>query len=128
MSKPRFTSRKHQFLKQNSAFIDILQGHMAMDIEVGIKSTAGTPVKTGDMKAEVRHFRSPTGGFRVESEKEYSAVQEKGMRMTGPGAPTRKFTNYTTAGTGAGWFRRAIDAVWKNRDNYVEVARKAVGL
>lgn len=128
MSKPKFTSNRQTFLKLNTAFVDMLQGHMAMDIEIGIKTTSGTPVKTADMKAETRHFRSPTGGFRVETQKEYAAVQEAGVRKTGKGAPTKKFEHYTTAGTGSHWFQKAIDRVWGNRDTYVQVAKEAVGL
>lgn len=128
MSKPKFTSDRQTFLRLNSAFIDLLMGHMAMDIEIGIKTTAGTPVKTGDMKAETRHFRSPSGGFRVESAKEYAAVQEAGVRKSGPGGPTRPFRNYTTSGTGPHWFQKAIDDVLRNKDNYIEVAKQAVGL
>lgn len=128
MSGYKFTSNRQTFLRLNSAFVDMLMGHMAMDIEIGIKTTAGTPVKTGDMKAETRHFRSPSGGFRVESPKEYAAVQEAGIRKSGPGGPTRQFENYSTAGTGPHWFQKAIDGVWRNRENYVRVASEAAGL
>jgi hypothetical protein len=128
MGKSVFSSDRSEFMRKNDAFLDLLKGSMAMDIEVGIKMTAGTPVKTGDMKAETRHFRSETGGFRVETDKEYAAVQEAGQRLTGPGAPTQPFENYTTPGTSAGWFQRAIDAVLDNQANYVTRAAEAVGL
>lgn len=128
MGKARFTSYRPEFMRKHNAVKDMIMGHMAADIETAIKTTAGTPVKRGDLKAETRHFRSPSGGFRVESDKEYAAVQELGRRMTGPGAPTRAFTHYSTGGTSAGWFRRAVDAVWRNRKGYIVEARRAVGL
>lgn len=126
--KPKFTSNREKFNTQNAAVLDMIQGHMAMDIEVAIKTTAGIPVKTGAMRADVRHFKSKTGQWRVEADKEYSAVQEVGQRMSGKGAPTDKFSNYTTAGTGAGWFKRAIDSVVKNIPQYITEARKAFSL
>jgi hypothetical protein len=124
----KFKSDRVEFNRKHNAFKDNLMGNMALDIEVGIKTNGRTPVKTGDMKAETRHFRTESGGFRVETEKEYAAAQEAGQRLTGPGAPTGPFQNYTTAGTGAGWFQDAIDNVWRNKDNYIEVAARAAGL
>lgn len=123
-----FKSIRGTFDRNNEAFKDLVQGHMSMDIEVGIKTTAGTPVKTGGMKAEVRHFKNGRGGWRVEAGKEYSAVQERGQRLSGKGAPTRKFTHYSTPGTSAGWFQRAIDNVIRRRESYIAEASRAVGL
>lgn len=123
-----FTSSRDAFMRKSDSFKELVQSRMAMDIEVSIKTNAGTPVKTGGMKAEVRHYRNEKGGWRTEAGKEYSAVQEKGRRLTGKGAPTKKFENYTTSGTGAGWFQRAINGVLRNRVNYITEARKAVGL
>lgn len=123
-----FTSKRSDFNRNNDAFKDMVQARMAMDVEVGIKTSAGTPVKTGGMKSDVRHFKNERGGWRVEAGKEYSAVQEAGRRMSGKGAPTAKFKNYTTSGTSAGWFRRAIDAVHRNKNTYIMEARRAVGL
>lgn len=123
-----FTSKRSDFDRNNAAFKDMVQGRMAMDVEVAIKTSAGTPVKTGAMKADVRHFKNEKGGWRVEAGKEYSAVQEAGRRMTGKGAPTKQFSHYTTAGTKYGWFKRAIDGVHRNKDAYVMEARRALGL
>lgn len=123
-----FTRKRGEFERANDAFKDMVEGRMAMDVEVGIKTTAGTPVKTGGMKAEVRSFKAENGHHRVEAGKEYSAVQEAGIRMTGKGAPTKRFSHYSTAGTKYGWFKRAIDAVTRNRTMYIEEARRAVGL
>jgi hypothetical protein len=128
MGNFKFTSNRGPFLRKNEAFKEMVLGHMAMDIEVAIKSKAGMPVKTGAMKSEVRHFKTENNKWRVESDKAYSSVQEAGIRKTGPGAPTRRFKNYTTAGTGAGWFARAIDMTFKNKDHYIQEAKRAVGL
>lgn len=120
MSKA-FKSFRGDFNRKNDAFRDFVMGHMALDIERLIKTSVGTPVKTGDMKAETRSFKHQrTGSFRVESPKEYAAVQEAGERQ---GVP---FTNYTTSGTSGGWFHRAIAIVASNRANYVKEGVRAV--
>lgn len=123
-----FHSKRDVFNRNNESLKDMIQGRMAMDVEVAIKTTAGTPVKTGGMKSEVRHFKNEKGGWRVEAGKEYSAVQEAGMRMTGKGAPTKRFDKYTTAGTKWGWFKRAIDSVHRRREQYILEARRAIGI
>jgi hypothetical protein len=112
------------FDAKNEALKDMIQGHMAMDIEVAIKTSAGTPVKTGAMKADVRHFKSARNKWRVEADKAYSAYQERGARQDG----SHVVKHYTTPGTSAGWFKRAIDSVVKNRDAYIMEARKSMGL
>lgn len=124
MSRMRFKSNSAAFLHKNAAFTDMVKGRMAMDIEVALKTTAGMPVKTGAMKSETRHFRSPSGGFRVEIDKAYAEYQERGMRADG----SRVVRKYTTGGTGKGFFKRAIDGTWKNKDNYIHEARRALNL
>lgn len=123
MNRPIFISHRTEFNRKNDAIIDMAQGRMAMHIEVAIKTSAGTPVKTGGMKSEVRHFRAANHKFRVEAGKEYSAVQELGRR-----AGAAVFSHYTTAGTHAGWFKRAIDTVVPHKAEYYQQAVKAVGL
>jgi hypothetical protein len=119
-----FNSKRDLFDRNNEAFKDMVQGRMAMDVEVAIKTTAGTPVKTGAMKSDVRHFKNEKGGWRVEAGKEYSAVQEAGRRLSGQGA--KQFSHYTTAGTKYGWFKRAIDSVTRRKDTYILEARRAI--
>ncbi len=108
----------------NDGLIDMIQAHMSQDIEVAIKIGGRTPVDTGLMKSQVRSFKSPSGGYRVEANAVYSAYQERGEARDG----SRKVRNYTTSGTGAGWFQDAIDKTIAKRDNYIDVARKAFGL
>lgn len=119
-----FTSKRGEFNRKNAGFIDMVQGHMAMDIEIALKMTAGMPVKTGAMKSGTRHFRGPKGGFRVEIDKAYAAFQERGMRRDG----SHVVRHYTTAGTGKGFFKRAIDGVVKNRNSYIAEAKRALNL
>lgn len=119
----RFISKASSFLGKNDALKDMIVAHMAQDIEVAIKTSAGTPVKTGDMKSWVRHEKIGEGRYRVRAEKEYSAVQEAGIRR---GA--RPFSRYTTSGTSAGWFKRSIDSVSRNKVAYVQEAKKALNI
>lgn len=130
----RFISKRPQFERKNNALIDMVTGHMAMDIEMHLKTDAGMPVSNtkasgnkrggGHMKSETRHFRSPNGGFRVEIDKAYAAYQERGMRKDGS-HPVR---NYSTAGTSKGFFKRAIGKVVPRKLTYIAEARKALNL
>lgn len=123
-----FKSNADEVMRVTRVLVDMIQGRMAMDIEIATKTSSGMPVKTGGMKSEVRSFKTGEGKWRVIAGKEYSAVQEAGVRLSGKGAPTRPFTNYTTSGTGPGWFNRAIMSVVKNREQYVQEAKRALGL
>lgn len=122
-NKARFTSDRRAFLRKNSQFVDMVGAHMAQDIEIVIKTGGRTPVKSGDMKGEVRHFKLRRGVYRVESPKEYSATQEKGIRRG-----SRPFTNYTTPGSGKGWFEDATGTIVRNRDSYVDEVARSVRL
>lgn len=122
-NKARFTSNRSAFLRKNSQFVDMVGAHMAQDVEVAIKTGGRTPVDTGDMKAEVRHYKLRRGTYRVESPKEYSAPQEKGIR-----AGSRPFSNYTTPGTGKGWFQDAVGTIVRNANSYVDEVKRAVRL
>ena len=124
----RFTSNRVAFLRKNDAFMDMVTGHMALDIERNLKAGSGMPVKTGRMKSSARHFRNNRGNFRIEVNAEYAAVQEAGIRKTGKGAPTARFKNYTTAGTGAGFFMRAVNSVTGRKSSYIEEAARALNL
>lgn len=125
MSKAVFVDKSPAFFSKHEAFKDMVLGHMAIDIERSIKLDGRTPVDKGDLKAETRSFRSPSkrDSYRVEADKEYAAVQEKGYR-----AGSRVFTNYTTPGTGAGWFQLAINRTLANKRNYIDEARRALNL
>lgn len=134
MGKAVFTPKHGEFLRKNAIAKDMVLGHMAMDIEIAIKTTAGTPVSNtkqsgnrsggGHMKAEARHFKNRNNQFRVEVNKKYAAYQERGARADG----SHRVRHYSTAGTSAGWFRRAIASVAKNGNNYVIEAKRALNL
>ena len=121
MSNAVFKSMRSEFNRRNQGFIEMCQQRLAMNIEVVIKTGGKTPVDTGEMKSQVRHFRYGKG-FRVEANAIYSAVQEVGQREG------YQFKNYTTAGTGAGWFQDAIDRTLENRDSYIMESARANGL
>ncbi|MFA5937674.1 MAG: hypothetical protein WC822_07410 [Candidatus Paceibacterota bacterium] len=123
MSKARFTSNRSAFLRKNSQFVDMVGAHMAQDIEIALKTGGLTPVKTGDLKGEMRHEKIKRGHYRVESPKEYSAVQEQGQRK---GA--RAFTKYTTSGTGKGFFKKAVNSIVRNANSYVDEVARSVRL
>lgn len=124
MGKLIITDKVPQFLRKNQSFMEMVKGHMAMDIEVLLKTSAGMPVKTGAMKSDTRHFKTAGGGYRVEVDKAYASYQERGRRADG----SHVVRNYTTPGTSSGFFMRAIGMVLRNRTSYIDEARKALGL
>ena len=121
-NKAVFTDKSGGFFRKNSAFIDVVLGHMAQDTEVALKVTSGMPVDKGQMKASTRHFRNERGKFRVIVNKEYASAQEAGI------VDGRRVRHYTTAGTSAGFFARAIATVERQKDMYIQMGRRAVGL
>jgi hypothetical protein len=134
MTSARFTSKLPAFLGKNEAFKDMLMGHMAMDIEVLAK--ARVPVSNtkasgnsrgggGHLQSAIRHERNPTGtGFRVVAKKSYAAYQERGMRADG----SHVVRHYSTSGTGAHWFKDAIDKTRAKQATYIAEVKGALGL
>jgi hypothetical protein len=122
-AKMTFKSNIPDFIAKHEAAKEMLMSTMSLDMERGIKSTSGTPVDKGQMKASA-HQERWINGYRVVVNKEYAEYQERGSREDG----THQITNYTTAGTSAGWFQRAVDSVLGNSANYIEIARRAIGL
>lgn len=122
MTGPVFVSKHGPFLRKNAALQDMVLGHMALDIEVMAK--AKVPVRKGHLQSSISHHRNDTGKFRVVANKEYAAYQERGARRDG----THRVRRYTTAGTGKGWFKAAIETALRNRSGYITEARKALGL
>ncbi len=121
--KAKFTKNRAGFLRKNDQLVDMVGAHMAQDIEVVLKTGGKTPVDTGDMKGEMRHFKRARGKYRVESPKEYSATQEKGQRRG-----SRPFSKYTTPGSGKGFFDNATGSIVRNRNSYVDEVARAVRL
>ena len=118
----KFKSTRSSFNSKNRQFKEIAMSRMAQDIEILIKTGSRTPVKSGELKAKVRHTRTQNG-YRVESNSEHSAVQELGSRR---GA--RPFKNYTKPGSGKGWFKEAILKVEGKKDQYIKDASRSVKL
>lgn len=127
MSKAKFTSNRTQFKSKNREFMDLMVGRMAMDIERLIKTGGKIPRKYGELQSSVRHEPLKSGnfttGYRVKADADHAAVQEAGKRR---GA--REFKNYTTPGTGKGWFKGAIITVASKKDQYIQQAKRSAKL
>lgn len=124
MSQPIFKSDRGSFNSKHTAFIDMALGRMAMTVEIALKTSAGMPVKTGNMKSQTRHFKNKVGNWRTEIDVEYAGYQELGRRRDG----SRVVRNYSTSGTSAGFFMRAIDIMFRQRDGLIMEAKRAVQL
>lgn len=119
-----FRSHRNEFNRKNMGFQEYVKSRMGFDMEQILKTSSGMPVKFGNMKSQTRHFKTANGGVRVEVDVEYASYQEAGVRRDG----THRVRKYTTAGTSAGFFKRSIDKVWKNRDSYIAEAKRAFNL
>lgn len=111
------------FLSKSSDASNMALAHMAQDVEIGVKTGGKTPFKDGPLRDQTYHEQVRDKHFQVVVPVEYAEVQEKGRRGS-----SKAFRNYTTAGTGKGYFEEASDGVVKNADQYFEEAVAAHGL
>ena len=123
MARYRFKSDRSRFLRKNAALVDMIAMHMGQDIEIQVKTGGRTPFNKGPLRDMTTHRKVAKGHVRAEVPVEYAAVQEKGQRR-GAG----RFVQYTTPGTGPGFFKRAIESVLARLNGYVEEAARAAGL
>jgi hypothetical protein len=124
MAQQGFSSNRGNFNHKHLAFVDMALGRMAMAVEIALKTSSGMPVDTGNMKSQTRHFKNDNGNWRTEIDTAYAAYQEKGMRKDG----TRIVKNYTTSGTGSGFFMRAIDIMTRQKESLIMESKRAVNL
>jgi hypothetical protein len=124
MNKPVFKSNRKPFMDKHKSFMDMAFARLAMSVEVALKTTAGMPVKTGNMKSQTRHFKSENGSWRVEVDVAYAAFQEAGQRAAGG----YRVRHYSTSGTSAGFFMRAIDTMLRQRNNIIMESKRAFNL
>lgn len=133
MSRPIFKSDRSAFNNRNESFIDMALGRAAMIVEIALKTTAGMPVSNtkasgnkrgggGHMKSETRFFKNQRGNWRTEVDKEYAAAQEAGIIN---GHPVK---NYSTPGTSAHFFLRAIDTMVRQSESIIAETRRALKL
>lgn len=122
-TKMRITNRHRAAIAKSAMATDMALAHMAQDIEIGIKTNGRTPFQKGALRGETYHEKKRVGKYEVIAPVEYAAVQEAGVR-----AGAAPFSNYTTAGTGKGWFREAVNKVVTHGDQYFKEAHRAVAL
>lgn len=120
----RFVSNRGAFMSKHERFMELLVSRIAMQGEVILKTSAGMPVLTGNMKSQTRHFKNARGNYRLEIDVEYAAYQEAGRRADG----SHQVTRYSTSGTSAGFFTRTIEQLSRNYLSYVREAKQAVNL
>jgi len=127
MSKAIFKSNRTVFNAKNRDFKDIATGKMAMDIERLIKTGGRIPRKKGELQSSISHeplkLGGSTTGYRVKADSDHAAVQELGKR-----AGAREFKNYTTPGTGKGWFKNAIITIEGKKEAYIKEASRSAKL
>lgn len=117
-----FTSDRSEFNRKHESFIELVTSRMAVSVESYLKISAGMPVKTGRMKSATRSFKNKRGSWRTEVDVAYAAPQEAGT------IKGSSIQHYSTPGTSAGFFQRAIDNNNSNRNQFIQEAKEAVGL
>ena len=122
MIKEEFIDESAETGQKIVAMTDHFMGLMAANIEIQAKTAGNIPRKTGGMQSGIRHTRTGMGQYEVTSDKEYSAAQEAGIIH---GSPVE---NYTTPGTGAHWFQKAIDKTKERESELLRSASNAAGM
>lgn len=123
LTQVRFNNKTKEFIARNAVAVDAAIAFMAQDIEIIIKTGGQTPFRKGKLRGDTYHEKIAVQKYRVNVPVEYAAVQEKGYR-TGA-AP---FKNYTTAGSGKGFFKDAVTKVSKKSDTYFKQAKDVAGI
>lgn len=118
----QFTDHHREVLSRSTAMTDMMMGLMAAGIEIQLKTSGNTPFKHGGLRSHARHIKIRHAEYEVSDDQEYAAAQEAG---TVRGHPIR---NYTTGGTGKGFFKRSIETVKARGEEYAFTAARAHGL
>lgn len=131
----KFDDSSKEFISRVAVFTDTMMALMAADIHNKIITKGRVPflphstkwAQRGALRSSIRHIKLAVGHYAVTAgtgspAAAYAAAQEAGMIK---GSPIK---NYSTPGTGAHWFRDAIDEVKSNASEYAGQAAKAAGI
>ena len=123
----KFDDNSKEVVSRIAVFSDTLMALMAANIEIQAKTGGRTPFLHGALRSSIRSQKVSVANYKVtagtgSSAAAYAAAQEAG---TTRGFPMR---NYTTPGTGAGWFKGAISTVLERSVEYIETAKNTSGL
>lgn len=130
-----FNNKSTEFISRVAVFSDTMMGLMATAMETQMKTSGKVPFLTkstknaqrGALRQSIRSTKLAVGKYAVTAgtgspAAAYAAAQEAG---TTRGFPMR---NYSTSGTGPGWFKDAIDTVKSRSSEYAVTASNASGL
>lgn len=131
----KFDDKHKEFIARTAVFADELMGLMASSIHSQIITSGRVPMlpkstknaQRGALRASIRHNKLSVGQYEVTAGKNspaqaYAASQEAG---TTRGYPIR---NYSTPGTGAHWFRDAVNTIKERKLEYINKALTVAGL
>lgn len=118
----KYTSKVPEFLSKHDQALDMATAHAAADVETLVKTSGKTPFKKGHLRGRTYHRRIGVKEHKTVVPVEYASVQEKGSR----GGVA--FRNYTTPGTGSGFFAHAISQVTRRSTKYIKEALRATGV
>lgn len=131
----QFIDNKTEFIAKSAAFTDLLMGLMAAKIQSSIITSGRVPLlpvstkwaQRGALRQSIRSVKLAVGMYVVTAgtgspAAAYAAAQEAGTTRG------HVMKNYSTPGTGAHWFRDAIDTTIAQAPELIQRAKNAVGL
>jgi 3-hydroxyisobutyrate dehydrogenase-like beta-hydroxyacid dehydrogenase len=135
----KFTDHSKAVTDKTANFVDLFLGLMAVAIEANVKTGGSVPLLNtvakggsknairGALRASIRHQKIAPGKYIVtmgtgSPADAYAAAQEAGQTHG------HQIKNYSTPGTHAGFMAEAILTVLGNKEEYIDRAKKAVGL
>lgn len=114
------------FVDKNAIFQDLFLGLLASNIEIQVKTKGKTPKKTGQLRRSVYSAKLGQNHYAVFSSADYALAQERGYEDRG--GKRIVFKNYTTDGTGPGWFKSAVDDTRDRQNEFARIAAKHAGV
>jgi hypothetical protein len=122
-----FIDKSTEFTSRIAVFADTMMALMAASIESQIKTSGRVPFKKGALRSSIKSSKVSVGKYQVTAgtgttAAAYAAAQEAGTTRG------HVMQNYTTPGTGAGWFQDGVDTVKQRTAEYAQTAQNAAGI
>lgn len=131
----KFVDKRTEFIAKTALFTDTLMALMATNIQAKMITSGKVPflpkstkwAQRGALRQSIRSQKISVGNYIVTAgtgspAAAYAAAQEAGMTRGHP------MTKYSTPGTGAHFFRDAIDDTLEIAPDLIQTAKNASGL
>lgn len=128
--KSNFVSHELEAITKINNAMDFIQQDTSATIVREIKTSGNTPlypvskrnIVRGYLRTNVRFYKSGLSQYKVEATAPYAAAQEAGITRG------HVMKHYSTPGTGAHWFQKAIDVAESRIAESIKKAKTSLGL